>query len=278
MPVCPNCQSNQPDGVAFCDECGAPLSALVVPVPAGPAPISGAQTVMANLCSTCGAQVLPGTPFCDNCGAALDPPGAQNLAAGQAYPSSSASVCPACGSPVEAGSHYCDMCGSPMSSIGSVPSGPGSGSGQPGGDIPPVIIEDGSKLGQTFDQQQSRTPPPQTWSESDRYAGVQGRLIVQGTGAAIPLTGGKHEVFVGREDPISGCFPDVDLTNHGGDEGGVSRKHARLFVQGGQLMLEDLNSTNFTYVNQQKLGPQQPHPLHDGDELRFGRVKLVYSM
>ncbi|RLC74529.1 MAG: hypothetical protein DRI81_13630, partial [Chloroflexi bacterium] len=65
-------------------------------------------------------------------------------------------------------------------------------------------------------------------------------------------------------------------TDHGGDEGGVSRRHARIFVQGTQILVEDLNSTNYTYVSQQRLTPGQPHPLNDGDELRFGRVKLTY--
>jgi len=50
----------------------------------------------------------------------------------------------------------------------------------------------------------------------------------------------------------------------------------RIFIQGAQILVEDLNSTNYTYVNQQRLTPGQPHPLNDGDELRFGRVKLAY--
>jgi len=105
---------------------------------------------------------------------------------------------------------------------------------------------------------------------------IQGRLIIQGTNATLPFPGGKYELFVGREDPVSGFFPELDLTNHGGDEGGVSRKHARIFMQGNQVVVEDLNSVNFTFVNQQKLNPHQPHPLNNGDELRFGRVKTIF--
>lgn len=107
-------------------------------------------------------------------------------------------------------------------------------------------------------------------------AGIQGRLIIQGTNAPLPFPPGKTELVVGREDPVSGIFPEIDLTDHGGDEGGVSRRHARIFIQGAQILVEDLNSTNYTYVNQQRLTPGQPHPLNDGDELRFGRVKLAY--
>jgi len=99
---------------------------------------------------------------------------------------------------------------------------------------------------------------------------------VQGTNATLPFPPGKTEVIVGREDPVSGIFPDIDLTDHGGDEGGVSRRHARIFVQGPQFFIEDLDSTNYTYVNQQRLTPRQPHPLNSEDEVRFGRVKLNF--
>jgi pSer/pThr/pTyr-binding forkhead associated (FHA) protein len=101
-------------------------------------------------------------------------------------------------------------------------------------------------------------------------------LAVQDTNVRLPFPPGKTELVVGREDPVSGIFPAIDLTDHGGDEGGVSRKHARIFIQGIQVFIEDLNSTNYTYVNQQKLAPEHPHQLNDGDEIRLGRVKLDF--
>jgi pSer/pThr/pTyr-binding forkhead associated (FHA) protein len=119
-------------------------------------------------------------------------------------------------------------------------------------------------------------PAAPTPSYPTPAAAVQGRLVVESTNAALPFPPGKTEITVGREDPVSGVFPDIDLTDHGGDEGGVSRRHALIFVEGDQIMIEDLNSTNYTHVNQQRLTPKQPHPLNDGDEVRFGRVKLIY--
>jgi pSer/pThr/pTyr-binding forkhead associated (FHA) protein len=100
---------------------------------------------------------------------------------------------------------------------------------------------------------------------------------VQTTNTPLTFPPGKTEVIIGREDPVSGIFPDIDLTDHNGEEGGVSRQHARALVQGDQVFIEDLNSTNYTYVNQQRLVPGQPHPLSDGDEILMGRVKLIYS-
>ncbi|MHB1318943.1 MAG: FHA domain-containing protein, partial [Anaerolineae bacterium] len=105
-----------------------------------------------------------------------------------------------------------------------------------------------------------------------------GKLVVQATGAVLPLQPGKLELLIGREDPIGGIYPDVDLTNHGGDEGGVSRKHARLTVQGGQYAIEDLNSVNGTFVNGVRLAFGEQCLLSDSDQIRAGRVLLVLQV
>lgn len=102
------------------------------------------------------------------------------------------------------------------------------------------------------------------------------RLIVQADNQTFDLTG-KNEVVIGREDPVSNIYPDIDLTPHGGEEGGVSRLHAKLFQTGGQYLVEDQNSTNFTFVNRQKLAPKTPTPISNGDELRLGRVALKFE-
>jgi pSer/pThr/pTyr-binding forkhead associated (FHA) protein len=94
------------------------------------------------------------------------------------------------------------------------------------------------------------------------------------SGAEIPLPAAE-EILVGREDPVSGVYPDVDMTPHGGEEGGISRRHARLIVEGGNYFVEDLDSTNFTFVNKKKVAPKTRQPVNDGDEVRFGRVAMV---
>lgn len=102
------------------------------------------------------------------------------------------------------------------------------------------------------------------------------KLVVDADNAAFDLSG-KSEVLIGREDPVSNIYPDIDLTPHGGEEGGVSRLHAKLFLQGTQYLVEDQNSTNFTFVNRQKLAPKTPTPIHDGDEIRLGRVIMRFQ-
>jgi pSer/pThr/pTyr-binding forkhead associated (FHA) protein len=101
------------------------------------------------------------------------------------------------------------------------------------------------------------------------------RLVVDKTGAEIPLPEGE-EIIVGREDPVSGVYPEVDTTPHDGDEAGVSRQHAMIRRKAGGYTLQDLDSTNFTFLNQQKLTPKIEHDLKDGDQIRLGRLSLTF--
>jgi pSer/pThr/pTyr-binding forkhead associated (FHA) protein len=102
------------------------------------------------------------------------------------------------------------------------------------------------------------------------------RLIVEADNQEFDLSG-KDNISIGREDAVSNIYPDVDLTPHGGEEGGVSRLHAHINYQNGQYLLEDENSTNFTFLNRQRLTGKTPTPLNDNDEVRLGRVLLRFK-
>ena len=102
------------------------------------------------------------------------------------------------------------------------------------------------------------------------------KLIVEASGAEIPLQLDKAELIIGREDPISGIFPEVDLTGFGGESGGVSRQHAKLVHSGDQWAVVDLNSTNYTRVDGNKLDPNVPAPVRDGSKIQLGRVVVVF--
>ena len=102
-------------------------------------------------------------------------------------------------------------------------------------------------------------------------------LTVTNTGLRLPLFGGgQTEVVVGRSDALSGVAPDLDLEPYVGELAGLSRRHARLTLRAGQCRIEDLNSVNWTYLNNQRLSPERPAPLNDGDLLRLGNVLLTY--
>jgi pSer/pThr/pTyr-binding forkhead associated (FHA) protein len=84
----------------------------------------------------------------------------------------------------------------------------------------------------------------------------------------------KDEIIIGREDPISEVFPDVDLTGLGGMEKGVSRKHAVIHRSGTDFTVEDMGSTNGTYINRKRIQPHAPQTIKPGDEVKFGKLSL----
>ena len=202
-----------PDGSAFCDECGEPLS--------GAAPVATAAP----------PQAAPAP--------AAAPGGTQ--------------VCPSCGATNPAGEAFCSNCGSMLGA-------------------PPV---DTSTPAPAVQAAPSPAPAPEP-AVASAPAALNARLIVEADNQEFDLSG-KDNILIGREDAVSSIFPDVDLTPNGGEEGGVSRMHARIFVENGQYMLEDENSTNFTFLNRQKLAPKTPTPLHDNDEIKLGRVLLRFK-
>lgn len=82
------------------------------------------------------------------------------------------------------------------------------------------------------------------------------------------------DLLVGRFDPIAQFSPDVDLAAFGAADKGVSRRHAAIVRRDGALHLVDLESPNGTYLNGQKLIPNQARVLRDGDDIRLGHLVL----
>ena len=101
------------------------------------------------------------------------------------------------------------------------------------------------------------------------------RLIVTGTGATLHLPQ-QGEVLVGRADPHATPQPDVDLGPHGGGQAGVSRRHARLLYCPEGWLLEDLHSTNGTYLNSTPVQPGQPVRVRTGDIIRCSQLTLIF--
>lgn len=79
---------------------------------------------------------------------------------------------------------------------------------------------------------------------------------------------------LGRNDIVSTQRPDLDLTPFGALEKGVSRVHAAIYrnEDTDTLTLVDMGSSNGTHLNGQRLAPDQPRVLRDGDEIRLGKL------
>ena len=91
-------------------------------------------------------------------------------------------------------------------------------------------------------------------------------------GQEFPLEDGNN--LIGRWDPETGSFPEVDL-DADDPEAKISRKHALLRIEGGKITIEDIGSLNGTYVNRQpRLSPGSPVEIKSGDEVIIGKTFL----
>jgi predicted nucleic acid-binding Zn ribbon protein len=220
-------------------------------------------------CPVCGTQNPPGSAFCDQCGAKLGaapapmpvPPAAGPM------PAAAGTTCPACGQPYVPGEAFCGECGAQLPPAGAPLAGPAV---PPGGFAPGPVPGPAAPGG--------FVPGPVVQPPAPAPAFGRPRLVITETGTELPLSG-KTEYLIGRQDPVSGIFPEADLDPFGAADDGVSRRHARLTTSGGQWFITDLSSVNGTFVNNgPKLAANTPQPLNNGDRIRLGRMELTFYL
>jgi len=253
MPFCPQCGIDNPENARFCDQCGAvliPVAAAAAAAPPPPMASAVAAPAVPNssgtvVCPQCGTTAIPGEAFCDNCGAPLNAP--VHAAGPPTTPSYNTGVPAQPAYPAPQPSSY-------------VPPAP-SGKRLPTAPLTPVA---------------SVAPPPSTAPAPMRAVLAPAQLILVASGVALPLPGAAQAI-IGRGDPVSNFFPEIDLNPYGAIDNGVGRRHMRLFIQGGQVLIEDLDSTNGTMLNNQKLTARQPQPLRDGDQISVGKLLLRFQ-
>ena len=125
-----------------------------------------------------------------------------------------------------------------------------------GGDVAPVSAPGGYDAGPAYpayDQGGGYGPPP-------GHGGGRNVRLVSGDGRTYPLQMGS--TVIGRGDQANLRLPDV----------GISRRHARLDFDGGQVVLTDLGSTNGTYLDRTRL--TTPTPISLGAPIRIGKTVI----
>jgi len=105
------------------------------------------------------------------------------------------------------------------------------------------------------------------------------RLVIErGKSVGKQFLLSSAESYIGRWDADGGVFPDVDLDSDD-PEAKVSRRHARITFNDGVYALEDLGSTNGTFINRGKRLPKGTRqPLRDGDEIIVGKTFLRFQV
>ena len=173
------------------------------------------------------------------------------------------------------GSQYCDECGAPLRPNGRPAPAqkrpPQSGEGRNGNhaqaqNAHPEFVGSRGSAGLSFSALRT-TPKPHA------------RLVIEkGRSSGKQFMLSDVEAQIGRWDADGGIFPDVDLDTDD-PEAKVSRRHARITLSNGQYFLEDLGSTNGTFINRGKrLPPGQRQALCDGDEIIVGKTFLRFHI
>jgi hypothetical protein len=204
--------------------------------------------------------------------------------------------CGECGYENMDGLDYCDGCGAKLAAAaGSSAAAPAAAAPEPAPAAAPAESTDGAPAAETASAEapaaetpKSEAPTgeikpeaaPESAPATTAAAGAPFKAklsVVRGgrKGQEFPLEDGNN--LIGRWDPETGSFPEVDL-DADDPEAKISRKHALIRIDGGKITIEDIGSLNGTYVNRQpRLSPGSPAEIKSGDELIIGKtfLKLV---
>jgi len=200
-------------------------------------------------CSECSYENMDGLDYCDGCGAKLAPAADASAAAPPAPEAPKAEA------PAEA----------------AAPSEPPAAeepkpAEAPTGEIKPEAAPEAA-------------PPSAAAAPSGAPAAFKAKLKVIRGGRKdqeFPLEDGNN--LVGRWDPDTGSFPEVDL-DADDPEAKISRKHALIRIAEGKITVEDIGSLNGTYVNRgARLAPGTAVEIKTGDEVIIGKTFLKLTV
>lgn len=123
----------------------------------------------------------------------------------------------------------------------------------------------------------SDVPSPDTGHGTDDAEYGPERLIHAKSGMEFHFSSGS-ETTIGRKDPVTGIYPDIDLTPVDGQRS-ISRRHAKIYRRASKYFLsEEIGTMNGTYRNGQRLETGVPVEIVPGDEVRLGMVITTFKL
>jgi hypothetical protein len=218
--------------------------------------------------------------FCDTCGAKIDlenqpepaPPAAEPEAAVASPGAPEApdqQVCPNCSAPNTPDALFCEACGYDFTT-GALPRGAAPKE--------PIVDPDGSNGSTPVAATGGSIAPAiplewvaEVWVDPDWYAVQEAEEPMPSPGlpAVVGLT--SRSLLIGRVSPSRNIHPDIDCTT----DTGVSRRHAQLTTDGQRWFVEDLGSSNGTFVGPAS-GPLPEDPIAVGPRTELDDDDRIY--
>ncbi len=260
--TCPN--GHVSTATDYCDTCGAPIdeSAVASEVGAAAAPDPDPAASAGGPAAGAAGGPAAGAAGGPAAGAAAGAAAAEEAAAGSAGESAAGSpptagLCPNCGTQSSPDALFCEACGYDFTT-GAMPRSAGAATAGSLSPVPPAIpLEWVAEVWvdpQWYAEQEAEDPCPSP-----------------GLPVVVPLT--VQSALIGRVSTSRNIHPDIDCAT----DSAVSRRHAQLTTDGTRWFVEDLQSSNGTFVGPAS-GPLPDDPipvgpkteLHDGDRLYVG--------
>ncbi|MGL5083585.1 MAG: FHA domain-containing protein [Microcoleaceae cyanobacterium] len=237
MIVCPNCSHQNPEGATQCEACYTPLPTTTT-------------------CPNCGATVQSDAAFCGQCGYSLQPSGVSEASAES----------------------------TPLASVAEeIPSLPQNITPDPLMEVEPIQAG-GLTLEKTAEEPLplviSEEEPILLAPEGGEIAGhsttqlqqSSARLVHVQTNTVVELPQNLPVIHVGKPNQM--IPPDIDVSSFPNSEI-VSRTHADIRTEGDTYYIEDIGSSNGTYINNIPLQKGNRHRLRPGDRISLGKGDLV---
>lgn len=270
--VCPNGHTSEAED--YCDTCGSPIDASAQPaagggVGAGATDPTGGPSEAANGAGTSGSSLDldPPAPAAPATPAPADPAAPVGL------------VCPNCQTENPDGALFCEACGYDFTT-GAMPRDPSAGPGdladtEPDGEaVDPAAAGSAGVAAAAAPGEQASTSfewLAEVWVDPDWYQTQEAEDPCPSPGLPTIMPLRHRSVLLGRVSTSKNTNPEIDLSS----DPGVSRRHAQLTTDGSRWFVEDLGSSNGTFVGPAS-GPLPQRAIAVGPKTELGDDDRLY--
>lgn len=261
--VCPN--GHQSEAGDFCDTCGAKIDPDAQPSSAATPSAEGdgsasSQAPAEQICPNCQTPNAPDALFCEACGYDFTT-GALPRGTTPAPEAAEAGAEPGPETGTETGTE-------PSAAAGAEPGGEATGSaggstGAPDPAAPPFTGNVSPSLAPQW--------VAEVWVDPDWYAVQDAPEPMPSPGLPVVVPLASRSLLIGRVSTSRNIHPDIDCTS----DTGVSRRHAQLTTDGQRWFVEDLGSSNGTFVAPAS-GPLPEIPIAVGPRTELDEDDRVY--